>query len=237
MKRWNMLALADRSSGYLRKDYREDVLYSFYRYRDVDVTVGRQNAVHASDALAERMLREGLVHLQQVARYRERLVQELLPPEKIDLWSAERIYSHIHQVRREVFGADALEKVRELQAEEGCDFDARGGIDQKEIMDALLEKADRVLNFEATFDWDDVGSWISVGKYLPQQEGGNVSNSPLSQVQAGNNIVFTDSGKRVALVGVDDLIVVDTGDALLVARRSEADKIKNIVSGLPENLV
>ena len=102
---------------------------------------------------------------------------------------------------------------------------------------ALLEKADRVLNFEATFDWDDVGSWISVGKYLPQQEGGNVSNSPLSQVQAGNNIVFTDSGKRVALVGVDDLIVVDTGDALLVARRSEADKIKNIVSGLPENLV
>ena len=102
---------------------------------------------------------------------------------------------------------------------------------------ALLEKADRVLNFEATFDWDDVGSWISVGKYLPPQEGGNVSNSPLSQVQAGNNIVFTDSGKRVALVGVDDLIVVDTGDALLVARRSEADKIKNIVSGLPESLV
>lgn len=145
MKRWNMLALADRSSGYLRKDYREDVLYSFYRYRDVDLTVGRQNAVHASDALAERMLREGLVHLQQVARYRERLIQELLPPEKIDLWSAERIYSHIHQVRREVFGADALEKVRELQAEEGCDFDARGGIDQKEIMDALLEKAEGVL--------------------------------------------------------------------------------------------
>ena len=102
---------------------------------------------------------------------------------------------------------------------------------------ALLEKADRVLNFEATFDWDDVGSWISVGKYLPEQEGGNVSNSPLSQVQSGNNIVFTDSGKRVALVGVDDLIVVDTGDALLVARRSEADKIKNIVSGLPENLI
>ena len=145
MKRWNMLALADRSSGYLRKDYREDVLYSFYRYRDVDVTVGRQNAVHASDALAERMLREGLINLQQVARYRERLIQELLPPEKIDLWSAERIYSHIHQVRREVFGADALEKVRELQAEEGCDFDAWGGIDQKEIMDALLEKAEGVL--------------------------------------------------------------------------------------------
>lgn len=102
---------------------------------------------------------------------------------------------------------------------------------------ALLEKADRVLNFEATFDWDDVGSWISVGKYLPQSEGGNASNSPLSTVSANNNIVFTDSGKRVALVGVDDLIVVDTGDALLVARRSEADNIKKVVANLPENLL
>ncbi len=102
---------------------------------------------------------------------------------------------------------------------------------------ALLEKADRVLNFEATFDWDDVGSWISVGKYLPQTADGNAANSPLSTVDAQNNIVFTDSGKRVALVGVDALIVVDTGDALLVARRSEADNIKKVVAHLPENLL
>ncbi len=101
---------------------------------------------------------------------------------------------------------------------------------------ALMEKAERVLNFEAGFDWDDVGSWISVGKYLPQQAG-NASNSPLSALEASGNIVFTDSGKRVALVGVDDLIVVDTGDALLVARRSEADKIKYVVAELPAELV
>ncbi len=102
---------------------------------------------------------------------------------------------------------------------------------------ALMEKAERVLNFEASFDWDDVGSWISVGKYLPQHAGNNAANSPLSALAASGNIVFTDSGKRVALVGVSDLIVVDTGDALLVARRSEADNIKKIVSGLPEELV
>ncbi|MBR1978635.1 MAG: mannose-1-phosphate guanyltransferase, partial [Akkermansia sp.] len=83
----------------------------------------------------------------------------------------------------------------------------------------------------------DVGSWISVGKYLPQTADGNASNSPLSSVNAQNNIVFTDSGKQVALVGVDDLIVVDTGDALLVTRRSEADNIKKVVSTLPEQLL
>ena len=102
---------------------------------------------------------------------------------------------------------------------------------------ALMEKADRVLNFEATFDWDDVGSWISVGSYLPDKGAGNHANTPLSAVKAGNNIVFSDSGKRVALVGVSDLIVVDTGDALLVCRKEEADAIKKVVSELPDNLL
>lgn len=102
---------------------------------------------------------------------------------------------------------------------------------------ALMEKADRVLNFEASFDWDDVGSWISVGKYLPQDDAQNAANTALSAQDASGNIVFSALGKHVALVGVDDLIVVDTGDALLVAHRDQADKIKNVVAKLPDNLV
>ncbi len=102
---------------------------------------------------------------------------------------------------------------------------------------ALMEKAPRVLNFEASFDWDDVGSWISVGKHLPERGEGNVGNTEVSHLNASGNIVFSTSGKRVALVGVSDLIVVDTGDALLVAHRSEADNIKHIVANLPEELL
>ncbi len=102
---------------------------------------------------------------------------------------------------------------------------------------ALMEKADRVLNFEASFDWDDVGSWISVGKYLQQDEAANAANTALSAQDASRNIVFSANGKHVALVGVDDLIVVDTGDALLVAHRDQADKIKNVVAKLPDSLV
>ena len=102
---------------------------------------------------------------------------------------------------------------------------------------ALMEKADRVLNFEASFDWDDVGSWISVGNYLQQDEAANAANTALSAQDASRNIVFSANGKHVALVGVDDLIVVDTGDALLVAHRDQADKIKNVVAKLPDSLV
>lgn len=101
---------------------------------------------------------------------------------------------------------------------------------------ALMEKAGRVLNIEASFDWDDVGSWISVGKYLPADEAQNASNSPLSVIESGHNIVFTESGQRVALLGVENLIIVQTGDALLIADRHSADAIKKLVDLVPKEL-
>jgi mannose-1-phosphate guanylyltransferase len=101
---------------------------------------------------------------------------------------------------------------------------------------ALMEKARRVLNIEASFDWDDVGSWISVGKYLPPDSAGNSSNSPLSVIESGHNIVFTEGRVRVALLGVENLIIVQTGDALLIADRHSADSIKKLVDLVPPEL-
>ncbi|MEM9081127.1 MAG: mannose-1-phosphate guanylyltransferase [Verrucomicrobiota bacterium] len=102
---------------------------------------------------------------------------------------------------------------------------------------ALMENADRVLNIEATFDWDDVGSWISVAKYLDQQGENNATNTPLAMVGGENNIVFNNRPhSKVALLGVNDLIVVQTDDALLVANRHQADAIKKLMPELPEEL-
>ncbi len=101
---------------------------------------------------------------------------------------------------------------------------------------ALMEKAGRVLNVEASFDWDDVGSWISVGKYLPEDSARNAANSPLTAMDSANNIVFTASGQRVALLGVQDLIIVQTPDALLIANRHSADAIKKLVDQVPPDL-
>ena len=101
---------------------------------------------------------------------------------------------------------------------------------------ARMEKADRVLNFEATFEWDDVGSWISLGERMPADAQGNAANTPLTVRAAMGNIVYAAPGKQVALLGVSDLIVVDTSDALLVARKEDADRIKQIVEQLPPQL-
>jgi mannose-1-phosphate guanylyltransferase len=102
---------------------------------------------------------------------------------------------------------------------------------------ALMEKAAHVLNIEASFDWDDVGSWISVAKYLEDAPNSNKTNSPLEEVDSSNNIVFTESkDTQVALLGVDDLIVVQTGDSILIANRHQADDIKKLVKKLPKEL-
>ncbi|HEX8296878.1 MAG TPA: sugar phosphate nucleotidyltransferase [Chthoniobacteraceae bacterium] len=101
---------------------------------------------------------------------------------------------------------------------------------------AVLEKAGRVLMVESAFDWDDVGSWTAIAKYLDNHGDGNVGNAALQTVDAGNNIVYSTGGATIGLVGVSDLIVVQTGDALLICHRDHAEKIKQLVTKVPAEL-
>ncbi len=101
---------------------------------------------------------------------------------------------------------------------------------------ALMEKASRVLNIEATFDWDDVGNWTSVGRYLKSDGDSNQHNCEISQMDAANNLVFCQTGQHVALLGVQDLIVVSANDAILITTRSHAENIKKLVDQVPKAL-
>lgn len=103
---------------------------------------------------------------------------------------------------------------------------------------ALMENAARVLNIEATFDWDDVGSWVSIAKYLKGDLDENRCNNPVSSINCRNNIIFSSTpGTHIAMLGVEDLIVVQTGDSLLIANRNQADAIKKLSEILPEALL
>src|SRR5438874_5383215 len=98
---------------------------------------------------------------------------------------------------------------------------------------AVMEKADRVLVVEASFDWDDVGSWSAVAKYFKADEHANCARGAVTAVDSTNNIVFDQTGTTIALLGVHNLIVVRTGDALLVCHRHQAERIKDLVGKLP----
>ncbi len=101
---------------------------------------------------------------------------------------------------------------------------------------AIMEKADRVLMVEASFDWDDVGGWRAVAAYLAKDQNENAANCDLTTLQASTNIVFSDRPEKVALLGVHNLIVVQTDDALLICNRRDAEKIKDLVAKLPPEL-
>jgi mannose-1-phosphate guanylyltransferase len=101
---------------------------------------------------------------------------------------------------------------------------------------AIMEKAGRVLMVESAFDWDDVGSWTALAKYLPDHGASNVGNTDITALEADNNLVFSTQKRRIALLGVSDLIVVETADALLVCNRHEAEKIKHLVAKVPAEL-
>jgi len=97
---------------------------------------------------------------------------------------------------------------------------------------AVLEKAANVNGIPAPdFGWNDVGSWNAVYELLARDEDGNVVIHDSVVLDSQNN--FVDArGKLVALVGVKDLIVVDTPDALLVAARGRAQSVGEIVKAL-----
>jgi mannose-1-phosphate guanylyltransferase len=101
---------------------------------------------------------------------------------------------------------------------------------------AIMEKADRVLVVEASFDWDDIGSWRAVANYFEKDEQGNAANCAVTAVDSTNNVIFDEDGTTIALLGVHNLIVVRTGDAVLICHRHQAEKIKNLIGKLPPEL-
>ena len=101
---------------------------------------------------------------------------------------------------------------------------------------AIMEKADRVLVVEASFDWDDVGSWQAVARYFKKDEHGNAANSALTALDSSDNIIFNDGETTIALLGVHNLIVIRTSDAILICHRLQAENIKHLVGKLPPEL-
>jgi len=95
----------------------------------------------------------------------------------------------------------------------------------------IMEFADNIYLTEGNFDWNDLGSWESVYKASEQNSEGNVSRGETILIDSKNSYISTDSGV-VALIGVEDLIVVRTGNATLVCRRDKAEEIKKVVDRL-----
>ncbi|MCH9692688.1 MAG: mannose-1-phosphate guanylyltransferase/mannose-6-phosphate isomerase [Gammaproteobacteria bacterium] len=99
---------------------------------------------------------------------------------------------------------------------------------------ALMEKSSKVATVPCNIDWCDVGSWTTMGKLSTSDSNNNFLEGEVITHSAKNNIVQSHD-RLTALVGVEDLIIVDTPDALLVANKNKDQEVKHIVNQLKEN--
>ncbi len=96
---------------------------------------------------------------------------------------------------------------------------------------AVMEKSDRVAVVEGDFRWDDVGSWAAMDGVWPRDSAGNVSRGNVLQIDCRDTVLSSD-GRLIAAVGVDDLVVVESSDAILICPKSRAQEVRRIVDEL-----
>ncbi len=99
---------------------------------------------------------------------------------------------------------------------------------------AVMEHTTRAAVVPAMLGWSDVGSWDALWDLDAKDDKGNVTSGDIVLDDVRNSYVRGDS-KLIALLGVDDLVVVSTPDAVLVARRDRAQDVKRLVEALPQN--
>ncbi len=95
----------------------------------------------------------------------------------------------------------------------------------------IMEKAENIYILPGTFGWDDVGSWLAVGRIKKSNENGNVVDGNIITINSKNNII-QGGRKLIATIGIEDLIIVDTEDATLICEKNSAADIKKVLENL-----
>lgn len=96
---------------------------------------------------------------------------------------------------------------------------------------AVMERSSRVAVVTGNFGWEDVGSWRALSEMMPADANGNRLNGEALMLDATNCFIQSES-KTIAVIGVNNLIVVDTPDALLITERERSQEVKTIVDRL-----
>jgi mannose-1-phosphate guanylyltransferase len=109
--------------------------------------------------------------------------------------------------------------------------EAYGRVQPISIDYGVMEKADEVYTLPGDFGWNDIGSWSAIYDISPQDSAGNALRGDVIAVDSENCMVYSPK-KLTAIVGLKDIVVVETDDALLVVPRDRAQDVRSIVDEL-----
>ncbi len=98
---------------------------------------------------------------------------------------------------------------------------------------AVMEKSDRVKIVPADIGWSDLGSFDALYDEMPKDSNGNTTNDNHISIDSKNNLIITHN-KQIATIDIQDLIIIDTPDALLISKKGSSQKVKKVVQKLNE---
>jgi len=107
-------------------------------------------------------------------------------------------------------------------------------IPEESIDYAVMEKSTKVKVIPSDINWSDVGSFDALYAELPKDENGNTKHEKYISIDSRNNLIHVEN-KYVATIDIEDLIIVDTGDALLISKKGSSQKVKQVVAQIREN--
>jgi mannose-1-phosphate guanylyltransferase len=151
----------------------------------------------------------------------------------IFVWRAAAILDALRTHRPAL--AASLDRVRDALGTPGeAETLAReyAAIEKVPIDKAVMEKAPNVRVLEVPYDWNDVGDWRALTTLVPPDENGNATQGDVLTVDTQNTIIVADDGSLIAALGVEDLVIVQSRGATLVARKDQLDKLKALVDRL-----
>jgi mannose-1-phosphate guanylyltransferase len=99
---------------------------------------------------------------------------------------------------------------------------------------AVMEKSNIVKVIPSNISWSDVGSFDSLYEELPKDENSNTINDNHISIDSKNNLVYGVE-RKIATVDIEDLIIIDSGDALLISKKGSSQKVKKVVEKLKES--
>lgn len=150
------------------------------------------------------------------------------------LFRADRMIEEMGRLQPEILrqAREAVARARRNGGEIALDAEAFAACPSDSLDYAVMEKAERVAVAPVSgAGWDDLGSWAAVWDASAKDAAGNAAPEGAVLVEAGGNLVMSD-GPTVALCGVEDLVVVVSQGAVLVARRDASQKVKQVVEAL-----
>ena len=151
------------------------------------------------------------------------------------VWRAHAMLDEIARLQPELFSrVSTIADAWGTPAQERVTAELWMHIPESTIDEGIFERAARVAVVPAAFGWSDVGDWNNLGELIARDDSGNSVRGDLVQAHSSNSVVWSETGRLVALVGVDNIAVVDTEDALLVVNRKDAQEVRRIVEQLKQ---